>query len=338
MAVRRGFHIRCREAAPGMGERGSARTFGWRLPNCNGRHRFPRADPQRMGSSERTVVPREGSSSSSISGSPVTSFLGDPRLPSPDSLVAVLEALMAVRSLRHDRGADLDRYYIASLGGADDLARIERQSDPNALPQFIADLILALRDSARAGRAVLAGKAFHVALREEVLIDGSALDRALNPLLGRLFRLAARGHWIRARCPIRMPQRIRAVDLTLEPLSVGRLCARASLNKDGDLDFLLTMHDRGVSYPLGPYPEIQEFGAMLNHLEAGQAWDGLLFDAFGETTGPSALFHFCRRADRVRFTFAEEDWKHLKELFSMIMLSPQVRLAADRLSLEYGDL
>jgi hypothetical protein len=35
---------------------------------------------------------------------------GDPHFPSTESLVAVLEALIAMRSLRRHRGADLDRY------------------------------------------------------------------------------------------------------------------------------------------------------------------------------------------------------------------------------------
>jgi hypothetical protein len=41
---------------------------------------------------------------------------GTTRLPSPDSLLALLEALLAVRSLRTDRGGGLDRFYLGNLG------------------------------------------------------------------------------------------------------------------------------------------------------------------------------------------------------------------------------
>ncbi len=40
---------------------------------------------------------------------------GNTRCPSPDSFIAVLEALLAVRSLRTGRGGGLDRFYLGTL-------------------------------------------------------------------------------------------------------------------------------------------------------------------------------------------------------------------------------
>ena len=40
---------------------------------------------------------------------------GTTTIPSADSLIAVLEALLAVRSLGTDRGGGLDRFYLGNL-------------------------------------------------------------------------------------------------------------------------------------------------------------------------------------------------------------------------------
>jgi hypothetical protein len=68
---------------------------------------------------------------------------GTTRLPSPDSFIALLEALLAVRSLRTDCGGGLDRFYLGNLGVpvVHSSPCSERQVDPN-LPQARgADLI-----------------------------------------------------------------------------------------------------------------------------------------------------------------------------------------------------
>jgi len=42
---------------------------------------------------------------------------GTTTIPSADSFIAVLEALLAVRSLRTDRGGGPDRFYLGNLAG-----------------------------------------------------------------------------------------------------------------------------------------------------------------------------------------------------------------------------
>jgi hypothetical protein len=67
------------------------------------------------------------------------------RLPSPDSFIALLEALLAVRSLRPDRGGGLDRFYPGYLGVPVATVFRERQFDPELLPHAVTDLIHDLR-------------------------------------------------------------------------------------------------------------------------------------------------------------------------------------------------
>ena len=70
---------------------------------------------------------------------------GNARPLSPDSFIAVLDALLAVRTLRTDRGRGLDRFYLGNLGVPVAAVFSERQFDPELLPHVIDDLIQGLR-------------------------------------------------------------------------------------------------------------------------------------------------------------------------------------------------
>jgi hypothetical protein len=155
---------------------------------------------------------------------------GTTRLPSPDSFIALLEALLAVRSLRTDRGGGLDRFYLGNLGVPVATVFSERQFDPELLPHAVADLIQDLRRGAASPKEVVfAGRNLYVALRDEVLSDIVALNRSLAPLLGTLFRLAARGHWIREKRPLPTSPALPARSQLFEPSSAGPFEVAASV-------------------------------------------------------------------------------------------------------------
>lgn len=187
---------------------------------------------------------------------------------------------------------------------------------------------------------VFAGRNLYVALRDETVNDVVALNRSLTTYLGNLFRLAARGHWIRERRPLRMPQDLQAAAQVLESSSTGPFQVTASVGDAGDLAVLLAMRDRGVGYPLGSYPEIREFVAMLRQLDRGQVWNGRHFSATAEAaeTEGQLLLVFCRRTDGVLFTFSETEWRCLDELFQQTLARSELRAILDRLSLEYGEI
>lgn len=266
---------------------------------------------------------------------------GNTSPPSPGSFIAVLEALLAVRSLRTGRGGGLDRFYLGNLEVPVATAFNERQFDPELLPHAIDDLIEDLRQGETSlKRAVFAGRNLYVALRDETVNDVVALNRKLTTYLGVLFRLAARGHWIRERRPLRMSQELPAAPQVLETSSTGPFQITATVGDGGDLILLVTMRDRGVRYPLGSYPEIREFEAMLRKLDRGQDWNGVHFSATAESSGTEGqpAFVFCRRTDAVLFTFSETEWRCLDQLFQQTLAGPELRALLDRLSLEYGDI
>jgi hypothetical protein len=265
----------------------------------------------------------------------------NPLMPGPGMFATMLEALLAVRALRTDRGAGLDRYYAGNLEVPDDASFNERQFDPEFVPKIVRGLIRELRESpSPRKKQVLVGRNFYVALRDEELSNVMALNRALEPFLPTLFRLAARGHWIREHRPVRARRMEEFVNWPSVPTTKeGDFYLSGTVGSEGEVHLALTMDSRGVVYPLGPYPQIREFAAMLEQLEPGQRWDGLLFKAWTETyKGQGLCFVFRRHKDSVTFSFPEEEWKRLKRLFSAALAEPALQSLFDELALVYGEI
>ena len=132
----------------------------------------------------------------------------NPQMPRPSSFAVLMEALLAVRGLRADRGAGLDRYYLGNLGAEEAAAFNERQFDPEVGHEMVRKQVQELCKCPHPRKPVFVGRNFYVALRDEMLTDLMALNRVLEPHLPTLFRLAARGHWMREHRPLR----VRATD------------------------------------------------------------------------------------------------------------------------------
>jgi hypothetical protein len=172
---------------------------------------------------------------------------GSTRIPSANAFIVVLEALLALRSLRTDRGGGLDRFYLGNLGIPVARTFSERQFDPGLLPPAVDDLIQKLRRGAASPEdVVFAGRNLYVELRDEAVSDIAALNRSVAPFLGTLFRLAARGHWMRERRPLRIPAEFPVGTQVFEPSNAGPFQITASVGNDGELAPILTMRDRGV--------------------------------------------------------------------------------------------
>jgi hypothetical protein len=100
------------------------------------------------------------------------------------------------------------------------------------------------------------------------------------------------------------------------------------------------MESRGVSYPLGSYPEIREFESMFEQVEFGRSWDGMYFHGVAGllTGGESRLFRFRRLTDGIEFSFLEEEWHSLKNLLDTTLAEPQLQPILDELSMVYGEV
>ena len=206
-------------------------------------------------------------------------------MPAPEAFAVLLQALLALRELRVERGAGLDRYYIGNLGVQDSAALNDRQLDPEIVGRVAAKLIEDLRGTPNPTKPVFACRNFYVALRDEVFPDMMALNRALDPYLPTLFRLAARGHWLQEKRPARIRRDGPTQSWPISTMNPRGFYLTASLAAGGELTLSLLISDREVMYPLGPYPQIREFAAMVDYLEPGRLWNGIQF--YGSADAPA---------------------------------------------------
>jgi len=100
------------------------------------------------------------------------------------------------------------------------------------------------------------------------------------------------------------------------------------------------MDHRGVRYPLGPYPEIQEFRAMLRQLKARATLARPHFHATADTgrLERANRFQFWRTADRITLSFGKDEWDCLREVFAIALKDPGLQQVLSALTIEYGDL
>jgi hypothetical protein len=263
----------------------------------------------------------------------------DPEHPTSESFAQVLEAFLAVRSLRVDRGVELDRYYLGNLV-TDGSTLNERQLDPAVVPKVTGNLIRELRQS-QAPKPVSCARNFYVALRDETLPGIAAINDALSPYLPTLFRLGVRGHWLRERKPVRAPRSTHDfVSPTYPPVVSGDHRLSIVVASDGEIEMLLSMNRKDVSYPLTRYPRIREFATMVARLEPGRNWKGREF--FGYTNDAVAeresLFHFRHRRNGIAISFTRDEWQSLKELFEKALAMPELQPILEELSLVYGEI
>jgi hypothetical protein len=265
----------------------------------------------------------------------------DPDLPSRESYAALLEATLAVRSLRADRGVELDRYYLGNLAPREETALNERRLDSDVVPRIVGSLIQELRTAPSTPKPTFSGRNFYVALRDETLPNIVALNETLMLYMPTLFRLGARGHWIREHRPVRAQrEELDFVSPIIPRVEAGSFFLSIHVNAQRDLSVLIGMDAKDVMYPLSPYPQIREFSAMLAHLGPGRPWEGKEFAGHTDQERPDKpmRLYFRRPKDGVMVILSAEDWRCLKELYARALALPELQPVLEELSLVYGEV
>jgi hypothetical protein len=265
----------------------------------------------------------------------------DSALPRPESFAQLLEAFLAVRALRVERGMELDRYYLGNLGLSEVAPLKQLQLDPDVVPKAVEVWVNRLRQSAAARRPAFVGRNLYVALRDESLEGIAFVNRTLFRYLPVLYGLAARGHWLRERRPVRIGSALDCLAGPSLPSVLGE-DHRVSMQvtHDGELRMRIEMSRKQVAYPLGRYPRIREFGSMLERLEPCGRWRGKEF--FGYTTHalPDQAPGFCfrHRGNGIAISFGPEEWQSLREVFQRALALPELQPVLAELSLTYGEI
>jgi hypothetical protein len=276
------------------------------------------------------------------------------RTPNPvssESLIAVLDAFLAVYELRTERTSTRDSYYADNLPSECRPAKARGSEDPErATPEIVrrtvAETRKRLSDSAIRWDTFLAARNLHVLLEDEKLPGADAVNRALRPYWPVLWRLAARGHY----CLTQEPLRAKATsqDSFYQPpipsIKEGDFTLSFNRGEGSDIFLLLSFPgSRGPMYPINGYPKITEFRAMLAALAPDnpkRGWEGEHFLGYVAPSEEAKGKDYWFRANQNGITFglSEKEWKSVQALFRRAWELPEIRMAWDALTLEYGEL
>ncbi len=138
--------------------------------------------------------------------------------------------------------------------------------------------------------------------------------------------------------PVRPRREEAAVTESLPELEQKGLRLSGHVNAQGEVSLSLSMAQKNVLYPIGSYPEIREFAAMLQELKPGEIWNGVHFYAFTTGQSKTAQLLFRRYRDGVTLGFSVEEWECLKGLMVSALGSPKLRPIWEELELVYGEL
>jgi hypothetical protein len=266
---------------------------------------------------------------------------------STESLAAILKAFQATYELRTQSasGAASDQQGLYYLGNLPSECRPEgdkrsQAATPDVVRRTVAETLR--RMSKPECRPVLAARNLYVLLDQERLRGADALDEALKPYWPALWRVAARGHYAVEGKPVRgESQRGEGVYQPVIPsIGEGGYTLTFARGEGQEFDLLLSFPGpRGPMYPLGPYPKIAEFRTLLGaKLVPRRSWDGEEFFAYlVEREGETEVWFRAHR-NGITFGFSEEEWGQVRKLFRRAWEMPEVNVAWEALSLEYGEL
>ncbi len=276
------------------------------------------------------------------------------RTPNPvssESLIAVLDAFLAVYELRTERTSTRDSYYADNLPsecrpakakGADDSERATSET----VRRTVAETRKRLSDPAVKWDTFLAGRNLLILLEDEKLPAADAVNRALRPFFPVLWRLAARGHYCLTQESLRAKST--SQDSFYQPpipsIKEGDFTLSFNRGVSNDIYLLLSFPGpRGPMYPINGYPGITEFRAMLAALAPDsptRRWEGGHFLGYvgASEEGKGKDYWFRAHENGITFGLSEKEWKSVQALFRRAWELPEIRMAWDALILEYGEL
>ncbi len=276
------------------------------------------------------------------------------RTPNPvsnESLIAMLDAFLAVYELRTERTSLRDSYYVSNLPSECRPARAKGSEDserttPETVRRTVAETRKRLSDPEAKWDTFLAGRNLHILLEDEKLPGADTVNRALRPFWPVLWRLAARGHYCLTQQPLRAKST--SQDSFYQPpipsIKEGDFTLSFNRGEGNDIYLLLSFPGpRGPMYPINGYPKITEFRAMLAALAPDsptRRWEGAHFLGYVAPSeeGKGKDYWFRAHENGITFGLSEKEWKSVQALFRRAWELPEIRMAWDALTLEYGEL
>jgi hypothetical protein len=266
-----------------------------------------------------------------------------PVIPSSASCRAVLDAFKAVYQLRRNPSFDRIWTYFDGLRGDESPIRLsptdveERERELDSLIEYRRQHSIASEERPRH-----LGRCFLTAVRNEG-VDSTMLDRCLAPYWPVLWRLAARGHWLRHNYqPIRIQESGSHPRLNWPILSSALSAGDVKLSfspADGPefTTMLELARPRGVRLQLREYPRFAEFRAMLDGPE-DRPWQGRYFIATPTPDAAPATRSVLLRGDlSIRIDLSAQEWQTVRDLLRQGLQDSAVQWRLRTLEQEYGE-
>ncbi|MGH9411187.1 MAG: hypothetical protein ACRD1V_17230 [Vicinamibacterales bacterium] len=263
-------------------------------------------------------------------------------VPSRESYVALLDAFEAVYAHRLEPASRQTWTYFGNLEGfltADTLSVTDTEQRHQTVLAQIARRRALLQPPDRWERPGNVGHCFSVAVQEEG-VDSTMLDQLLARHWPVLWRLAARGHWIRHdRRPVRLPES--ADDEARPPVSLPRAMSVEDLTVSfvsaGGAEFTTAIEWRPghLRFDINRYPELVEFRAMLE-ADGDPPWIGrqYVMTVNNDRSGARTVSATRRQ---IQFILSATEWTTLRDLFRRAWESPELQRWLQELQLEYGE-
>ncbi|HWX55525.1 MAG TPA: hypothetical protein VN176_13120 [Verrucomicrobiae bacterium] len=261
---------------------------------------------------------------------------------SRESCIALLESFQAVHRLRKKANPETDGYYLGNLPSEFRAEEKKNAASHDVVRHTVAETLRALADPSTNWTPTFAARNLFGFLEDEEIAGTDALNHALRPYWQPLWKLAARGHYFLHREPIR--DKTRRKDFIVQPAIPNVTEAKYTLSfarvEGNELHLLLSFPGpRGTMYPMGPYPVISEFRAMLTGLTTkARSWDGQRFLAYVTDRDDDNEFWFRAHENGITFGFSEEEWNAVRKLFRRAWEMPEIQAIWDTLTMEYGEL
>ena len=273
------------------------------------------------------------------------------RTPNPvcrESVNAVLNAFLAVYEFRKG-SSTWDQYYLGNLPSdcvpvKDKSSGLPEKVTPEIVRRTVVETRRRFNEPKSKYDPLFSGRNLYMLIEEEHLSGADTLNCALRPYWPALWRLAARGHYYLTNEPIR--EKGRASGSFFKPpipsLSEGGYTLSFAHGDGNDFSVLLSFPGaRAPMYPLGSYPILAEFRAMLAALGPeglAPSWEGVRFYGYLVERGKEREYWFRAHENGITFGLSEKDWTAVRELFRRAWEIPDLRTMWNGLTLEYGEL
>ena len=193
-----------------------------------------------------------------------------PNAVSRGSFVALLDAFLAVYDLRTEGTAQRDAWYVGNLPSECRPMTATRSGrfghvTPDVVRQTVTETRRRVSDltmHATVCTPLMAGRNLSVLLEDEPLAGLEAVNRALRLYWAALWRLAARGHYVVTRDPVRerSPQRRAIPQPAIPSITEGHYMLSFAREESHEFSLLLSFPGAlGARYPIRGYPAITEF-------------------------------------------------------------------------------